>query len=134
MARAEEMGCTSVSMTAVNCLFVIGNGRTALREFEIRFEALFPVANLVSVITTYDGRYYLSRKPPYGMTSPLPWWPRSRVRFRGAGDMESVCGDAPLETLATGANCSVPAALSRPQDVCSRRLIGTPAACGQGPS
>jgi hypothetical protein len=70
VARAEEMGYALVSMTAVNCLFVIGDEFAALQEFETRFEALFPVANLVSVITTYDGRYCLSRKPPYGMTSP----------------------------------------------------------------
>jgi hypothetical protein len=70
VARAEERGYRLVSMTAVNCLFVLAEEMAAFREFETRLEVLFPVASLVSVITTYDGRYLLSRQPPYGMTAP----------------------------------------------------------------
>ena len=70
VARAEEMGYALVAMTAVNCLFVLSEEKAAFREFETQLEALFPVTNLVSLVTTYDGRYLLSRRPPYHMTAP----------------------------------------------------------------
>jgi hypothetical protein len=70
VARAEEMGYGLVAMTAVNCVFVLANELPAFNELETRFESLFPAANLVTLITTYDGRFMLSREPPYGLTAP----------------------------------------------------------------
>ena len=70
VARAEEMGYTLVSMTNVNCIFVRREEATSLQFFETRLEWLFPRQNLVSLITTYDGRYLLTHRPPYGMTAP----------------------------------------------------------------
>ncbi len=64
------MGYGLLAMTAVNCVFVLANELAAFHEFETRFEALFPAANLVTLITTFDGRYMLSREPPYGLTAP----------------------------------------------------------------
>jgi hypothetical protein len=70
VSRAQMMGYALVAMTAVNCLFVVAEERAAFEGFETRFEALFPTANLVTLITTQDGRYLLSREPPYGITAP----------------------------------------------------------------
>jgi hypothetical protein len=70
VARAEEMGYGLVAMTAVNCVFVQQAEMGAFQGFQTGFEDLFPATNLVTLITTYDGRYLLSREPPYGVTSP----------------------------------------------------------------
>jgi hypothetical protein len=70
VALAREQGYVLVAMTAVNCIFVLREEAQAFEEFETRLEALFPAACLVSLITAYDGRYLLSSKPPYGMTTP----------------------------------------------------------------
>lgn len=67
---AEERGYVLVAMTAVNCIFVRSGEAHAFEEFETQLETLFPLSHLVSLITTYDGRYVLSSKPPYGMTTP----------------------------------------------------------------
>jgi hypothetical protein len=70
VARAEQMGYALVAMTAVNCIFVLAKESAAFKEFETGLEALFPAANLITLITTFDGRYMLSREPPYGLTAP----------------------------------------------------------------
>jgi hypothetical protein len=71
VARADEMGYALVSMTSVNCIFVRREEASSLlTSFETQLEALFPRENLVTLITTFDGRYLLNRKPPYGMTMP----------------------------------------------------------------
>lgn len=67
---AGEMGYGLVAMTPVNCIFVRNDELHAFREYETRIEALFPTGGLTFAITTYDGRYLLSRRPPYGTTVP----------------------------------------------------------------
>jgi hypothetical protein len=68
--RAEEMGYVLAAMTSVNCVFVRAGEAQMLTGFETSLTALFPASNLVCLITTYDGRYLLSRKPPYGLSVP----------------------------------------------------------------
>jgi hypothetical protein len=70
VALAEERGYILVAMTSVNCIFVRREHASEFAGFETRLDVLFPSTRLISLVTSYDGRYLLSGRPPYGMTRP----------------------------------------------------------------
>lgn len=70
VALAEDRGYVLVAMTSVNCIFVRREHASEFAGFETRLDALFPSSHLISLVTSYDGRYLLSARPPYGMTRP----------------------------------------------------------------
>jgi hypothetical protein len=69
---ARRKGYELVALTETNAIFVPGEAHERFSEYETSLEALFPGTSLVYAVTSYDGRYVLSRQPPYGFTRPAP--------------------------------------------------------------
>lgn len=69
---AREKGYELVALTDTNAIFVPSEAHPRFAEYETSLEALFPGTHLVYAVTSYDGRYVLSRRPPYGFVGPSP--------------------------------------------------------------
>jgi hypothetical protein len=69
---AREKGYELVALTETNAIFVPAEAHELFAEYETSLEELFPTTSLIFAITSYDGRYVLSRRPPYGFTRPAP--------------------------------------------------------------
>lgn len=70
ISLAQDKGYRLVAMTDNNAIFVLKEEFHHFAEYETSQEALMPTQNLVYLITSYNGRYLLSKKPPFGMAYP----------------------------------------------------------------